>query len=142
MSHPVLLLIRPEQSSAGLQVREKATCDGTDPLIQPDVLYRKHLLVSDDTGDAWQHSSSLTSSQHDPAPPPSCHQPTSSHHGLYRCSKIFPSNERRERTRGHDNKNLCEHFHEKRECYVENMSRHVSYVGSYSSYRGQITGRD
>ena len=38
---------------------------------------------------------------------------------------MFPSQER-ERRRGHDNKNLCEHFEEKRECNVENMSRHVS----------------
>ena len=41
-------------------------------------------------------------------------------------AKYFPAMREIERTRGHDNKNLCEHFHEKRECYVENMSRHVS----------------
>ena len=38
-------------------------------------------------------------------------------------AKCLPAG--RERGRD-DNKNLCEHFEEKRECNVENMRRHVS----------------
>ena len=78
------------QSRAELQVRKQHVME----LIQPDVLYLQHLLVSDDTGDAWQHSSSLTSSPPPLYSSPDCDQPASSHSlGLYLCSKIFPSNE-------------------------------------------------
>ena len=43
-----------------------------------------------------------------------------------------------QRTWYHGNKNLCEHFHEKRECNVENMSRHVRLcrVLERTNYRG------
>ena len=61
------------QSRAELQVRKQHVME----LIQPDVLYLQHLLVSDDTGDAWQHSSSLTSSPPPLYSSPDCDQPAS-----------------------------------------------------------------
>ena len=119
MSHPVLLLIRPEQS---WRWGEKATCDGTDPA---------GCFISPASVGVWWHRGCLATfffshflTTWAPSPPsPGCHQPTSSL--FISAPKCFPE---RERTRGErtGNKNLCEHFHEKRECYVENMSRHVS----------------
>ena len=123
MSHPAQVpisrqVVAPLNSSRG----EKATCDGTDPA---------GCFISPASVGVWWHRGCLATfffshflTTWAPSPPsPGCHQPTSSL--FISAPKCFPE---RERTRGErtGNKNLCEHFHEKRECYVENMSRHVS----------------